>query len=598
MSQIKILSDRVANQIAAGEVIERPVAVVKELVENSIDAQATRICIAIKNGGKSYIKVSDNGIGMDPDEALIALERHATSKLTEASDLNTIRSFGFRGEALPSIASVSNFLLKTKKENAIEGVSLFISAGKLIESKACGMPHGTSVEVSQLFKGVPARRKFQKTEATETAHIYNAVRLFALAHPSIAFELSDNGRTVMQSPACSELSDRISEIWNQNLSKDLLALNDSCDSKLLHLNGLISKTGTFRSSKREMIFFVNKRPVENKTLNYAVLDAYSNSGRIPKGKFPLCFLFIDIDPSEIDVNIHPTKREIKFKNENLIRQMILEAVHSKLDEATNVTKAQHSVQIESFPEAKPLPIFKSKSAPKTLLNETAESYSNPLHEDSKTILKKPDNQKTAIPTPTKTEVNYQSNWKFIDILNNKWALYQTSNGLVLLNVLRANQRLYFESITNDLKHNINHSQDLLIPIQLKLELFAANTLKKYLPDLKKNGFQLESLGKEFYRLLSIPNWLDIEQAESFIDELINQLSARGNVSKLSDTSLTGDLLAKLAIEEFYFKQPETSPEVLKAIPSKLFKCKEPMINPLGKMIFWEITWSEIEKKIR
>ena len=183
MPRIKILSDRVANQIAAGEVIERPVAVIKELVENSIDAQATKIAIEINNGGKSLIKISDNGIGMNEDEALLSLERHATSKLREANDLNQITSFGFRGEALPSIASVSQFTLKTRTKDSIEGVEINVTAGKLLSQKACGMPHGTIIDVRNLFTGVPARRKFLKTENTESAHIYFAVRLFALAHP-------------------------------------------------------------------------------------------------------------------------------------------------------------------------------------------------------------------------------------------------------------------------------------------------------------------------------------------------------------------------------------------------------------------------------
>lgn len=598
MSQIKILSDRVANQIAAGEVIERPVAVVKELIENSIDADARKITIAIKNGGKSLIKVTDDGIGMEPDDALIALERHATSKLIQASDLNSIRTFGFRGEALPSIASVSNFVLKTKRENALEACEIFISAGKLIHNKACGMPHGTSIEVSHLFKGVPARRKFLKSEATETAHIYYTVRLFALAHPTISFELVDNGRSVIKSPSCSDLSDRISEIWNQNISKDLFNLDASSDCGRLHLKGLISKIGTTRSTRREMIFFVNNRPVDNKTLTYAVMDAYS--GRIPKGKFPICFLFIEIDPSEIDVNVHPTKREIKFRNETTVRHCILQAVHSKLEAANQVIKSENSIHIKSFPEASPLPVFKSTKNAQSPVEEAPASYqSDPSKAKPIPRIKaeiQGANKRTQDPHSEKN-FNNQSNWKFIQVLKNKFALYQTPNGLVLLNTLRANQRIYFESILEDLREHSHSVQELLIPLQIELEPLAANALEEYSELLNSKGFQLESLGKQFYRLLSIPAWLEINQAEAFINDLINQLRTRGAFSKNPKQSLFWEMLAKLAIKEFYFYQPETTSDILKAIPTQLFQCKEPLINPLGKAIYWEIDWTEIQKKI-
>ena len=355
MPRIKILSDRVANQIAAGEVIERPVAVIKELIENSIDAKATRISIEINNGGKSLMKISDNGIGMDEDEALLSLERHATSKLREANDLNEITSFGFRGEALPSIASVSQFTLKTRTKNSIEGIEINVTAGKLLSQKACGMPHGTIIDVKNLFTGVPARRKFLKTENTESAHIYFAVRLFALAHPHIAFELIDTGKIILKSASCSSLNDRISEIWNRNIAKDLLPISAEDKNSNLKINGLIAKVGIDRSTRREMIFFVNNRPVDNRTLSYAVLDAYM--GQIPKGRFPVVFLFLTIDPKDVDVNIHPTKKEIRFRDEASVRQFTLQAIHAKL-EASNPHRIQkQNNQSSEIPEPSPTPII-------------------------------------------------------------------------------------------------------------------------------------------------------------------------------------------------------------------------------------------------
>ena len=332
MSSIRILSDRVANQIAAGEVIERPVAVVKELVENSIDAGATRIEVEIRNGGKSYIRIEDNGKGMSPDEALLSLERHATSKIREAADLNVVSSFGFRGEALPSIASVSRFTLRSRSEGWEHGTEIKINGGKLIEKKDCGMPVGTVIEVAQLFNSVPARRKFLKTDPTESAHITYNTRLFAVAHPRVAFRVLDSGRTIFQSPACEDLRDRIAEIWGRSLADDLISVDVSDPKTGYRLTGLTAKPGVGRSTRRELVTLVNRRPVDSRTLGFAVLDAYH--GRIQKGRYPPAFLFLEIEPQEVDVNVHPAKREVRFRNDGAIRRFVLGAITETLTVAT------------------------------------------------------------------------------------------------------------------------------------------------------------------------------------------------------------------------------------------------------------------------
>ena len=222
MSRIRVLPDQVANQIAAGEVIERPVAVVKELVENSLDAGATRVEVEFRNGGKSYIRVEDNGCGMTPDDALLCLERHATSKITGADDLFAITSFGFRGEAMPSIASVSKFSMRTRPYDAEAGCEVLVNAGKFVHRREVGMPPGTRLEISQLFNSVPVRRKFLKADNTEAAHIIQLMRQYAVAHPQCAFVLIENGRTLFQSPVCRGLRDRVAEIWGRRLARDLV----------------------------------------------------------------------------------------------------------------------------------------------------------------------------------------------------------------------------------------------------------------------------------------------------------------------------------------------------------------------------------------
>ncbi|MEX2381775.1 MAG: DNA mismatch repair endonuclease MutL [Opitutales bacterium] len=241
MSSIRILSDRVANQIAAGEVIERPAAVIKELVENSVDAGATRIDVEFRHGGRSYMCIEDNGKGMSRSDALLALERHATSKISAAEDLSSISSFGFRGEALPSIASVSRFLLQTRAERETRGTEVLINAGKVVHVRECGMPAGTRIEVSHLFNSVPARRKFLKTDNTESGHVIHCVRLYAIAHPKLSFKLVENGRVVFQSPACPGLRERIEEIFGKRLVEPLIKVEAS-DSDF-GLFGFIGKPG-------------------------------------------------------------------------------------------------------------------------------------------------------------------------------------------------------------------------------------------------------------------------------------------------------------------------------------------------------------------
>lgn len=332
MPTIRILSDRVANQIAAGEVVERPAAVVKELVENCLDAGATRIAVEFRHGGRSLMSVEDNGKGMDRDDALLSLERHATSKITEAVDLDTLHSFGFRGEALPSIASVCHFELRTRPAAAEMGTEIVINGGKFVHVRDCGMPPGTRIAVTALFNSVPARRKFLKSDSTEGAHLIQCVRFYALANPEVAFTLVEDGRTIFRSPACTSLRERVTEIFGRQVAEALLPVEARGEG--MRLTGLVGKPGASRSTRHEMITFVNRRPVDTRTLSYALIESYQQL--LPKGRYPLAFLFLEIDPAAVDVNVHPTKREVRFRNDAAVRTFIvrslLEALRAAADE--------------------------------------------------------------------------------------------------------------------------------------------------------------------------------------------------------------------------------------------------------------------------
>ncbi len=323
MNRIRLLPEHVANQIAAGEVVERPASVVKELVENSLDADAKHITVTIKAGGRSSIVVADDGWGMSRDDALLALERHATSKITKAEDLACIRSLGFRGEAVPSIAAVSRFTLTTRERGELAGTQIQMAGGKILSVQETGAAEGTTVEVRNLFFNLPARRKFLRSEQTETAHIEHIVTLCALAHPGVAFKLVVDGRERFNLAPAGKLKDRLRELYGNQWVEQLIELPGP------EITGFIGKPGISRADRSQQHVFVNGRPVESKAINYALLEGYHTA--LMKGRFPVTFLFIEIEPELVDVNIHPAKREVRFRDERAVRQAVIEAVRAALE---------------------------------------------------------------------------------------------------------------------------------------------------------------------------------------------------------------------------------------------------------------------------
>ena len=607
MSSIHILSDRVANQIAAGEVIERPVAVVKELVENSLDAGATQIEVEFRNGGKSYIRITDNGKGMSPDESLLCLERHATSKIREAADLNEVCSFGFRGEALPSIASVSKFTLRTRSKEWEHGTEIFINGGKMIEKKDCGMPVGTVIEVAHLFNSVPARRKFLKTDPTETAHITYNCRLFAVAHPNVAFRVLENGRTVFQSPACENLRDRIAEIWGRNLADDLIPVDVSDPKTGFRLRGLTAKPGVGRSTRRELVTLVNRRPVDSRTLSLAVLDAYH--GRIQKGRFPPAFLFLEIRPQEVDVNVHPAKREVRFRDDSAIRRFVLNAITETLaasraddiahavppialaTEAKIGMPASPSVKVAGI-EKPDITILPSPSAPICPeVTKTAPTTAAPTAAAlsvAQVVASTPD------VCPPSAAHKTTPGWRLIIVLKKRYALFDTPRGLVMLHLRHADQRVRFERISKEFKNDKGTSQRLLIPHPIEFEPLASAALKSQLEQLNAQGFQVEEFGRNFYRIEAVPTWLSPEQAESFIRDLVDLIRQRGGMRKPS--ALDSEAIARLAVEGSYRRSDSLTDQAVEQLAKDLLSCDTPHTSPFGKPTFSEVSWNEWERR--
>ncbi len=603
MPEIRILADRVANQIAAGEVVQRPAAVAKELIENSIDAGATRIEIEFRNGGKSYLKIEDNGRGMEPDQALLSLERHATSKIRKASDLNEIQSFGFRGEALPSISSVSRFVLRTRPSSMQEGSEIFMNGGKMIHVKECGMPPGTRIEVSHLFNSVPGRRKFLKTEATESTHIIHLSKLYALAHPQIEFTLLERGRTIFRSPVCKDAHERVREIFGRNLAEVLAPI--SIQKNDLMLEGLVGKPGQSRSTRKEMIFFVNRRPVESKTMTYAVLEAYHTYA--PKGRFPPAILFLEMDPEQVDVNVHPAKREIRFRDESKVRTFLMESLltrNKELSSRIEFSAAQINLEKDGdsgrlVPQIDPtvMDIFKketgqdSKSVPNPDLFSGGEIEANPMEKEKSSSNESQTGLKRVGPRDASTGI-----WRFLDQSHGDLAIFSTPDGVLFFHSRAAYDRVLYEQLEDAFQDsNKSDSQALLFPESLELDGIDQKNLVDSLEHLRSVGFELEEFGRNFFRVEGCPQWVDPEKALQFLKDFLE--IARESGGTMNPEKFSKEVLVRRATDDQSNRKGFSDQEIIR-LAEQLLTCRNPFSCPKGKPTFYEIPKREMEERFK
>ena len=601
MAKVRILSDRVANQIAAGEVIERPAAVVKELLENALDAGATRVEVEFRHGGRSLMRIEDNGHGMSRDDALLALERHATSKIVEAADLDRLASYGFRGEALPSIASVSRFELQTREQGSDAGTEILVNGGKFVHVRDCGRPVGTRIEVTHLFNSVPARRKFLKTDQTEAAHIVQCVRLYALACPRTSFTLIEDGRTVFRSPECATLAERIAEIFGRQTADSLVPIDAAGEGMGLH--GLIGRPGVGRSTRHEMIVFVNQRPVDSRTLNYALIESYHES--LPKGRYPLAFVFFECDPASVDVNVHPAKREVRFRSEPQVRGFVIRAVLSRLRELG--TPAGGAVQ--SAPAGGAVRVAPSDvRSPGVSLNP-----SQPVKAGTTNPATPPDIRATSLaprlpvslsplipPTPAPVEIRKPDivipPWRFLALAHGSYALFETAAGLVLLDRRAAHERVWFERLREQFRSGLVPSQRLLLPVPLELDPVSSALLLDRLTFLHTHGFEIGEFGRNFFRVEAVPAWMEPADAEPFLRDLLGAF--RDGRLPDKDTDLAREALARLAVAKAV-RLPERAGEAeLQSLVAQLLATRTPLSSPAGRPTYIELNHSELARRFQ
>ncbi|HRS54171.1 MAG TPA: DNA mismatch repair endonuclease MutL [Bacteroidales bacterium] len=612
---IKLLPEHVVNKIAAGEVIQRPSSAVKELIENSIDAGSTIIKLIIKDAGKTLIQVIDNGCGMEDTDARLCFERHATSKIRDDKDLYTIRTMGFRGEALASIAAIAQVELKTKrKENEI-GTLIQIEGSNFIKQEPCICPDGTSITIKNLFYNVPARRQFLKNDNVEYRHILEEFQKLAIANPDIEFTLIQNEKTVIKLEK-SLLKTRLMGIFGNNYAQRLIPAEQK--TNIASISGFIGKPEYAKKTKGEQYFFVNNRYIRNAYLNYAVADAYNEL--IPEKYVPSYFLFIEIDPSLIDVNVHPTKTEIKFKEEKIIYTLIKTTVRHSLGKFNLTPSIDFDIQ-KPF-DLPPLETnIDNINPPKIIIKPEYNPFDKQVNYSQQEL--KQNNlknwEKLFSSTPIENQVDLknfleleketettniieQKDNETIDITNKlifqfqkRYILTNVKSGFMIIDIQRAHERILFEKYLENLNNGEIASQTQLFPKTVQLNHTDSQILENIIDELKILGFDINMLGPRTFVINGIPaNIKSSDNIESFIEDFIE------NYKNLDEAKNNNNIrialsMAKSACSKLNRKLPK---EEILSIIDELFACKVPEISPSGKNILTIINFDDLIKKLK
>jgi DNA mismatch repair protein MutL len=572
--KIRLLAEVVANRIAAGEVVERPASVVKELVENSLDAGAKKIEISVERGGRSLIRVTDDGCGMGPEDALLALERHATSKIREAGDLMKIQTFGFRGEALPSIASVSRFTLKTREPDAVEGTEVVIDGGKVVRAGKAGCPAGTSIEVRQLFAHVPGRRKFLRTEETEWSHIEQGVRLAALARPEVGWVLRRDGAVFWQDTARGALEERIAAVFGRDWKETFLEIDTEDAGMRLH--GYIGRPWVNRATRAEQIFFVNSRPVQSGSLNAALLEGYHNA--LMRGRYPVTVLFLEMDPCGVDVNVHPAKREVRFRQDGDVRRFVSGAVAEVLRGGSVGPLPVPTMTTNGFSPA--LTFAPTASQPATTIPGRA-----PM----------PVAAGGSLGLEVESVPGIPAGWRFLGVVVHLYLVAEKDGGVVLIDQHAAHERILFEQLLRQVAQEEVNGQRLLYPVTIEFPPVQASFLKERAEELGKVGLGISAMGGNSFLVDALPPRIRTLAVEEFVRGVVADLEKGGTTAK-KDRRLSEEVIAKTVCRHAVKANDRLNDAEAVRLLADLLACELPYTCPHGRptMILW--SKAELEKK--
>ncbi len=615
---INLLPDSVANQIAAGEVIQRPASVVKELVENAVDAGADEIIVVIKDAGKTLIQVTDNGKGMSTTDARMSFERHATSKINQASDLFALRTKGFRGEALASIAAIAHVELKTRQESDAVGTFIVIEGSEVKKQEAVACAKGTSFFVKNLFYNVPARRNFLKSDSAETSAIIDEFERVALTHPEVSFTLINNNNEVHRLEK-SGLRQRIVAILGKGSNEKLVPVEEATD--YVKIKGFIGKPEFARKTKGEQFFFINNRFIKNAYLNHALIRAYDQL--LAPDTHPAYFIYFDIPPHAIDINIHPTKTEVKFEDEKTIYAILRSTIKRSLG-IYNITPTI-DFDTEATVQINPLRSDESVKAPSIRLKEGYNPFAAPgANADLKrhntiddwqipdpSAFKTDHPAKGAAPLPNQTafllpdepqetiessldELSGEPIKKTPYQLHKSYILGHIKTGLIIIDQQSAHERILYEKYIRQMAHHQSYSQQLLFPLVLNFSSNEAELLNGILPDLHALGFEIESLGKGTFGVNGIPPELKENEVQISLDKMLNELRQQGELR-------TGkkEFLARLLARNMSVKAGEKlTEEEMQHIVDELFACELPYHSPGGKPTLITFTLEDLAKRFR
>lgn len=614
---IQLLPDHVANQIAAGEVVQRPASVVKELLENAIDASATSIKLLLKNSGKTLIQVIDNGKGMSTTDARLSFERHATSKIRDAQDLFNLNTKGFRGEALASIAAIAQVELKTKQANEELGTLIKIEGSKIVNQESTSAAKGTSIAVKNLFYNIPARRNFLKSDTVETRHIIDEFQRVALAHPDIAFLLHHNDTEVYNLKE-SNFRKRIVSIFGAKMNEKLVPISEQTD--ILTINGFAAKPEYSKRKRGEQFFFVNERFIKSSYLNHAVVNAFE--GLLEQGTHPSYFLYLSVPPNTIDINIHPTKTEIKFDNEKALYSILRATVKHSLGQynVAPVLDFNRDATLDTPYD------FKNKRAvgtPKIIVDPNFNPFKTDLPPTSKTVSTSFSsmNPSKIGSNPKDSQPNYKketSSWEalYSDItpletakqeqlfenqqesetgktfqIQKKYLLSTIKSGVVLIHQSLAHQRILYEEFLTNITVKEASSQQLLFPVTISFASSDIEMIYSMKSDLESTGFVFNEFTKESVVIGGIPTSITESQITLILEELLDDMKV-----EVPDASFSHfDVMAKSFAKSLAIKTGKTlSVKEQENLVNNLFSCKEPSASPFGKATFKTLTLNEID----
>ena len=588
MAKISILPENLSNKIAAGEVVERPASVVKELVENALDAGATRVIIEVEKGGQSLIQVSDNGVGMRRDDALLAIERYATSKISTDDDLFAIRTLGFRGEALPSIAAVSRFALITRDKASDAGTQISVDGGKIKNVSEIGAPQGTMITVKELFFNTPARRKFLKTVGTEMSHIADMVARMSLGHPEVQFRLIHNDKMVKSWPLVSQHLDRVVDVLGKGSQPDLHAIEFKGNA--VSISGWISSPKVTRRTSRGLYIYVNGRFVRDRSIQHGVFQGYAQ--RLVKGQFPIAVVFITVPFDQADVNVHPTKNEVRFVSPHQVHEAVKSAIAQTLYETDRLNwRPQNGSQ--------------SQAAQKT--PQVAESISTftPAGKGAQKddfrfrILDFGIENREREATDggqRKQERMFASKGfsalRVVGQLHNLYIVCESDGGLVLIDQHAAHERILFEQLKQRGNDRPSAAQKLLVPETLELNFREAEILAQMLSELKNLGLDIEPFGKNTFVIKAVPALLSGQDLRPMIHEIVEKTAAVGSAPGLEDT--LDQCRMVMACHGALRANQQLSDAQIRELLHQLDQCENPAHCPHGRpsWIRWDLNTLE------